>query len=50
MFSLIVIGSLLIDWLIPGEGVGVSWYLIGGIAMTYLGVIIGGQSRIFKRS
>jgi transporter family-2 protein len=45
-----LIGSLLIDWLIPGEGVGVSWYLIVGIAMTYLGVMIGGQSRIFKRS
>jgi bacterial/archaeal transporter family-2 protein len=44
-----LLGSLLIDLLIPGNGVGVSWYLIGGIAMTYIGVMIGGQSRLFKR-
>ena len=44
-----LIGSLLIDLLIPSHGIGVSWYLVSGIAMTYLGVIIGGQSRLFKR-
>ena len=44
-----LIGSLLIDLLIPSHGIGVSWYLITGIAMTYIGVIIGGQSRLFKR-
>lgn len=44
-----LIGSLLIDLFIPSHGVGVSWYLVSGIAMTYIGVIIGGQSRIFKR-
>ena len=44
-----LIGSLLIDLLIPSKGVGVSWYLLSGILMTYIGVIIGGQSRLFKR-
>jgi transporter family-2 protein len=44
-----LIGSLLIDLFIPSHGVGVSWYLVTGIAMTYLGVMIGGQSRLFKR-
>ena len=44
-----LIGSLLIDLIIPSHGVGVSWYLVTGIAMTYLGVMIGGQSRLFKR-
>lgn len=44
-----LIGSLLIDLFIPSQGVGVSWYLIGGIAMTYIGVMVGGQSRLFKR-
>jgi transporter family-2 protein len=44
-----LIGSLLIDLFIPSHGVGVSWYLVSGIAMTYIGVMIGGQSRLFKR-
>jgi transporter family-2 protein len=44
-----LIGSLLIDLFIPSHGIGVSWYLISGIAMTYIGVMIGGQSRLFKR-
>ena len=44
-----LIGSLLIDLFIPSHGIGVSWYLVSGIAMTYLGVMIGGQSRLFKR-
>jgi transporter family-2 protein len=44
-----LIGSLLIDLFMPSHGVGVSWYLVTGIAMTYLGVMIGGQSRLFKR-
>jgi transporter family-2 protein len=37
-----LIGSLLIDLLSPTEGVQVSIYLVVGIAMTYLGVIVGG--------
>ena len=44
-----LIGSVLIDLIIPSHGVKVSWYLIAGIALTYLGVMIGGQSRLFKR-
>lgn len=44
-----LIGSLLIDIFSPTNSNTVSWYLVTGIFMTYLGVIIGGQSRIFKR-
>jgi transporter family-2 protein len=44
-----LIGSLLIDIFSPTNGNTVSWYLVTGIAMTYLGVITGGQSRLFKR-
>lgn len=44
-----LIGSLLIDIFSPTNGNTVSWYLVAGIVMTYLGVIIGGQSRMFKR-
>ena len=44
-----LIGSLLLDIFSPTNGNTVSWYLVSGIVMTYLGVIIGGQSRIFKR-
>jgi transporter family-2 protein len=44
-----LIGSLLIDIFSPTNGNTVSWYLVSGILMTYLGVVIGGQSRLFKR-
>ena len=48
-----LLGSLLVDFLLPTEGVRISWYLITGIAMTYLGVIVGGvnnsQSRRLSR-
>ena len=44
-----LIGSLLIDIFSPTNGNNVSWYLVAGIVMTYLGVITGGQSRLFKR-
>jgi bacterial/archaeal transporter family-2 protein len=37
-----LVGSLLIDLLSPIQGVQVSIYLVTGIAMTYLGVIVGG--------
>lgn len=37
-----LVGSLLIDLFSPTEGVQVSIYLVVGIAMTYLGVIVGG--------
>ena len=48
-----LVGSLVIDVISPTEGVQVSWYLVTGIAMTYLGVIVGGvnnsQSRRLKK-
>jgi bacterial/archaeal transporter family-2 protein len=37
-----LVGSLLIDIYSPTKGVQVSAYLVTGIAMTYLGVIVGG--------
>lgn len=44
-----LLGSLLIDFISPTSGTHISWYLIVGIAITYVGVIIGGQSRLFRR-
>ncbi len=40
-------GSLLLDLYLPSKGVSVSWYLVTGIALTYIGVVVGGahQSR-----
>ena len=45
-----LVGSLLLDLLLPTNGVNVSVYLITGIVMTYFGVIAGGvgNSRIRK--
>ena len=37
-----LLGSLVIDLVSPTDGVHVSWYLVTGIAMTYVGVIVGG--------
>ena len=37
-----LVGSLLIDLYSPTDGVQVSMYLVTGIAMTYVGVIVGG--------
>ena len=44
-------GSLLLDLYAPSEGVNVSWYLVTGIAMTYIGVVVGGvrQSRLERK-
>jgi len=39
-----LLGSVVLDWLVPTNGIGISFYLITGIAMTYLGVIAGGVS------
>jgi transporter family-2 protein len=46
-----LVGSLFIDLFSPTEGVQVSVYLVVGIAMTYLGVIVGGvnNQRFQKR-
>jgi len=45
------IASLLLDIYSPTQGVSVSWYLVSGIAMTYIGVLVGGvrQSRLERR-
>ena len=40
-------GSLLLDLYAPSEGVSVSWFLVTGIAMTYIGVVVGGVRRSF---
>ena len=46
-----LIASLLLDIYSPTQGVSVSWYLVSGIAMTYIGVLVGGvrQSRLKRR-
>jgi transporter family-2 protein len=46
-----LIASLLLDIYSPTQGVSVSWYLVSGIAMTYIGVSVGGvrQSRLERR-
>jgi transporter family-2 protein len=44
-----LLGSLLVDFLLPTKGVHISWYLITGIAMTYLGVIVGGVNNSQSR-
>jgi transporter family-2 protein len=44
-----LVGSLLIDLISPTNGVQVSWYLVTGIAMTYLGVIVGGVNNSQSR-
>ena len=43
-------GSLLIDIFAPTQGTVISWYLIAGILITYLGVITNGQSRVSRKS
>lgn len=44
-------GSLLIDIYAPSEGVNVSGFLVSGIALTYIGVVVGGvrQSRLARK-
>jgi transporter family-2 protein len=45
-----LVGSLVIDLVLPTKGVSVSAYLVTGIVMTYAGVIAGGvgSSRVKK--
>ena len=45
-----LLGSLLIDLFSPTQGVHVGWYLVIGIAMTYLGVIVGGVNKSQPRT
>lgn len=42
-------GSLLIDLVAPTAGTKISGYLIAGLLLTYLGVIINGQTRLSRR-
>jgi len=44
-----LIGSLLIDLVVPTAGTQISPYLIAGILLTYLGVIANGQSRFSRK-
>ena len=46
-----LVASLFIDFFSPSEGVSVSWYLVSGVAMTYLGVLVGGarQARLPRK-
>ena len=39
-------GSLIIDLVLPTDGVSVSAYLVTGLAMTYIGVIAGGVGNL----
>lgn len=45
-----LLGSLIFDIIAPTEGAHVTAYLISGIVMTYIGVVVGGESRLFKRN
>ena len=44
-----LVGSLLIDIIVPTKGTIISGFLIAGILLTYLGVIANGQSRLSRR-
>ncbi len=44
-----LVGSLLIDIIVPTKGTVISGYLIVGILLTYLGVIANGQSRFSRK-
>jgi transporter family-2 protein len=44
-----LIGSLLLDVFVPTQGTQISPYLITGIFLTYLGVIVNGQSRFSRK-
>ena len=37
-------GALLIDWLMPAEGIRISGWLVSGILLSFIGVLIGGAS------
>ncbi|MEI6671170.1 MAG: DMT family transporter, partial [Actinomycetes bacterium] len=40
-----LVGSLILDVLVPTQGAHVTSYLITGIVMTYLGVIVSGLNQ-----
>ena len=45
-----LLGSLVLDIISPTHGAHVTTYLVTGIVMTYVGVLVGGESRLLKRS
>ena len=44
-----LVGSLLIDFYSPTQGVQISAYLVTGIVMTYIGIIVGGVGNLPRR-
>lgn len=44
-----LVSSLLIDIISPTQGVHVSWFLVAGIGLSYLGVLTGGVSNLGKK-
>lgn len=44
-----LVGSLIIDFYSPTQGVQVSAYLVAGIVMTYFGVLVGGVNNSQSR-
>jgi len=44
-----LVGSLVLDLVLPTSGASVTGYLIVGIVMTYIGVLVGGESALFKK-
>jgi len=44
-----LVGSFVLDLILPTPGATVTGYLVTGIVMTYIGVVVGGQSAIFKK-
>ena len=41
-----LIASFLIDLFLPSDGMGVTTFLVAGIALTYLGVLVSGAHRV----
>ena len=44
-----LVGSLVLDLVLPTSGASVTGYLVTGIVMTYIGVLVGGESALFKK-
>jgi transporter family-2 protein len=36
---------MILDLYLPSEGISVSWYLVTGIALAYVGVVVGGATQ-----
>jgi transporter family-2 protein len=44
-----LLGSLLIDLVSPTEGARVSMYLVAGIGVSYVGVLVAGETKMFSK-